>query len=97
MRLWDADTLKLRSTYSGKQFAVTALAFAPDGKTLASCAADRTVKLWDWATGRRTTTLSESTGELAAVAFTPDDLRKFEVAASAFVASRTPSKNATSD
>ena len=45
---------------------------APDGKTLASCAADRTVKLWDWTTGKRKATLSEATAELYAVVLTPD-------------------------
>ncbi len=51
------------------------LAFSPDGKTLASCAADRTVKLWDWAGGKRIATLSDARAELYAVAFTPDGSR----------------------
>jgi hypothetical protein len=52
--------------------AVYAVAFAPDSRTLASAAGDRTVKVWDVVTGKRLYTLSESTAELYAVAFRPD-------------------------
>ncbi len=48
------------------------IAFSPDGKLLASAAADRAIKVWDVATGRRLYTLAESTDWVYAVAWSPD-------------------------
>jgi hypothetical protein len=52
---------------------VTGLAFAPGGRTVASCSVDRTVKVWDVATGREVATLPvQSSNEArAAGAFNP--------------------------
>ncbi len=51
---------------------VSALAFSPDGKTLASAAHDSTVRLWDLATGRTRHVLREHKGFVQAVAYSPD-------------------------
>src|SRR5437762_351650 len=48
---------------------VLAVAFAPDGKVLASCSRDTTIKLWDPASGELTRTLTEHTGDVYTVAF----------------------------
>jgi WD40 repeat protein len=51
VRLWDADTGKERHVLKGFPSGVYALAFAPDGKTLATTS-NQTLTLWDTATGK---------------------------------------------
>ena len=46
IQIRDSETGKLRTVLRGHLSPVTSLAYAPDGKTLASCAQDRTVRLW---------------------------------------------------
>jgi WD40 repeat protein len=51
---------------------IHALAFSPDGKTLASCSYDRLIKLWDVATGELSRTLKDHSDAVYGVAFRPD-------------------------
>jgi WD40 repeat protein len=51
---------------------VYAVAFSPDGKTLASGSWDQTIKLWEAATGKERATLKGHTDNVYAVAFSPD-------------------------
>ena len=52
---------------------VSALAFSPDGKTLASGAFyEKTVKLWNVATGRPLRTLTGHDGDINCIAFSPN-------------------------
>jgi hypothetical protein len=48
--VWETSTGKLVGRLKGHRGRVTALAFAPDGKTLASGSADTTTLIWDVAT-----------------------------------------------
>jgi WD40 repeat protein/serine/threonine protein kinase len=57
---------------TGHADTVSALAFTPDGKTLASGSRDRTIKLWDAHTGQERATLTGHTEHLEDLAFAAD-------------------------
>jgi WD40 repeat protein/tRNA A-37 threonylcarbamoyl transferase component Bud32 len=64
-----------RSRLRGHAGAVTALAFSPDGKLLASGSADQTIKLWDTGTGKEILTLGGHEKQVTSLAFSPDSKR----------------------
>jgi WD40 repeat protein len=70
--LQDAAALPAHRRLSVHTNEVRAVAYSPDGHTLASAGADRTVRLWDTATERVRTTLQGHSDTVNAVAFSPD-------------------------
>ncbi len=79
-RLWDTETGRLLATCAGEKGhsrAVTAAAFSPDGRWLATGSQDYTVKLWDGATGRYRFDVGKTAKDrhshmVTAIAFSPD-------------------------
>ncbi|WDT52603.1 nSTAND1 domain-containing NTPase [Streptomyces sp. G7(2002)] len=77
-RLWTMRPGQTGTPLPGpKNGAVSALAFSPDGQTLAAgivagAIGDSTIRVWDIATRHTTTTRSGQTGVVEGVAFSPD-------------------------
>jgi WD40 repeat protein len=59
-------------TLRGNQKEVVAVAFSPDGKTLATGGYDKSIRLWDVPSGRIRHALEGHEGKVTAVAFSPD-------------------------
>jgi WD40 repeat protein len=62
----------LDRTLKGHSGWVTAVAFSPDGRRLASGSWDRTVKFWDVSTGETVGNIGEKSGRIQALAFSGD-------------------------
>jgi WD40 repeat protein len=60
------------STYRQHSNAISAVAWSPDGKELASASYDKTVQVWDPVTGQRFTTYRGHSNWITAVAWSPD-------------------------
>jgi WD40 repeat protein len=71
VRLRDARTGRLLRSLPGHDGRVRGLAYSPDGRWLASCGDDRTVRVWDPRDGTGVATLRH-TADAAGVAFFPD-------------------------
>ncbi len=72
IKLWDARSGQLLSTFKGHSSSINSVGFAPDGKTLASASRDHTIKLWDTRTGQLLRTLTGHKDYVNSVAFAPD-------------------------
>lgn len=71
--VFDAVSGVLRRMLHGHRDYVYQLAISHDGKRLASCGYDKSIRLWDVESGRVLSVLREHTDAVFAVAFSPDD------------------------
>jgi WD40 repeat protein len=72
VRLWDVDSGTQTNLLDGATEAVHALAFAPDGRTLASAGDDGLVRIWDLRSGQKTRVYKGHVAAVSIVAFAPD-------------------------
>ncbi len=72
IHLWEVATWNELPPCQGHVLPVFAVAFSPDGKTLASGSEDHTIRLWDLATSKEIHPLEGHQGAVRSVAFSPD-------------------------
>lgn len=72
VEVWNAETGERSIKTAGHAGTVAAVAFSPDGRTIASVSGDKTAKLWNAATGGEQLSLQGHSGGIYGVAFSPD-------------------------
>ena len=71
VRIWDVKTQKLLKTIAPKS-SISAIAYSPNGETLACGTCDNTILLWRTGTWEHKATFEGHTKNVASVAFSPD-------------------------
>jgi WD40 repeat protein len=71
-KIWDAATHKLVASPPGHTELVLAVAFAPDGKTLATCSVDDSIRFWDTTTWKEIPPALGHKEYVAFLAYLPD-------------------------
>jgi WD domain, G-beta repeat len=72
IKLWDASRGAVLKTLTGRSEGIGAVAFSPDGKTIASSSRDGTIRLWDAAKGTLLKTIEDNGDSVNSVAFSSD-------------------------
>lgn len=72
IRILNTTTFAIVHELEGHNNSALSLAYTPDGNTLVSGSADRTIIVWDAETGDNLTTLEGHTNDVADLAFSPD-------------------------
>jgi WD40 repeat protein/serine/threonine protein kinase len=73
IKLWDLENGALLTNLTGSAACVFWLAFSPpDGRTLASCSGEHTIRLWDVAARRQIAELRGHSDEVYGIAYSPD-------------------------
>ncbi|MGH7170236.1 MAG: WD40 repeat domain-containing protein, partial [Gemmataceae bacterium] len=72
VRVWDPLVGKETAQLRGHKEGIEVVAYAPDGKRIATASQDGSIRLWDAATGREIRRLEAKDGMVYATAFAPD-------------------------
>ena len=75
IKLWDVASGQVQSSWPIPGSLAAALAYSPDGKTLACAATDKSIKLWDLAAGKERASLQGHNSIPSGLAFTADGKR----------------------
>jgi WD40 repeat protein len=70
--LWEVETGKKRAELQGQSDGIEALAFSPNGKTLATWGGRNTFQLWDLKTGKESLSFRGTGNRILCLAFSPD-------------------------
>lgn len=85
VKVWDADSKRALFKLNAPGFRIgSAVAWSPDGRTLATGAEDGKATLWDASTGRKLRSLAGHTDDIRALEFSPDGRRLLTSGADGF-------------
>lgn len=70
--VWEPASTVPTSILSGHRGPITSVCYLPNGSTIVTAGADRTVRLWDVKSGRCMATLADHHGHVSGVAVSPD-------------------------